>query len=336
MELFSLLGGIVTDVLLPILLMVGVGALVRWRFRLDVGTLSKLNLWVFSPAFIFDKVANSTLPWSAMGGVVFITVLQVIALGFIIYVIGRAAGVSSATLSAMALGTMFYNSGNFGIPLAELAFPKHLTDGVPGLKDGAATQAFVAMTQNFLVFTVGTFLASRGRDGAGAWTSFRAIFSLPAVPVLCLALLARSYLQADPGVHHLPIPISKTISYLSLGLVPVSLVTLGTQLASTWRRPRWGPVAAVCCVRLLVAPALMALMLWGFSRLGWLDLWPWPAELLIVTCAVPSAVNTLLLTIETGGDSELAADCVFWTTILSPLNLALVLAVVKITFGTTA
>jgi malate permease and related proteins len=328
-DLLRLLASIVTDVILPILMMVGVGALVRWKFKLDMATLSKLNLWIFSPAFIFDKVAHSTLPWSAMGGVVLITVVQVVMLGVVVLAVGRIFGVARTTVTALALGTMFYNSGNYGIPLAELAFPK---DVVGGVKDGSAIQAFVVMCQNFLVFTVGMFVASRDKPGQTFFGSFRAIFTLPAVPVLLAALLCRMYLQADPG-NHLPVMIDKSVKYLSLGLVPISLVTLGAQLAGNFRWPRWKPVATVCCLRLLLGPIQMAGMLWVFHATGLFSLWPWPAELLIVTAAVPSAVNTLLLTLETGGDSELAADCVFWTTVISPFTLGLTILVTRLWFG---
>lgn len=325
-----LLLSIVTDVLAPILLMVGVGVLVRIRFKLDLGTLAKLNLWIFAPAFVFDKVAHSTLSWSAMGGVVLVTCLQVGLLGAVVWWIGRATKAHSQTITAIALATMFYNSGNFGIPLAELAYPDRL-----GEKDGSAVQAFVVMCMNLLNFTVGMVLATRlGRAGlTGGWRgAVRAVFTLPAVPVLVAALLARSYLQSFEGAA-LPAAVTKTTGYLSMGLVPIALVTLGAQLASGWRWPRWKPVGTVVVLRLLLGPVLMAGLLWTLAKTGLVNLWPWPAELLIVTAAVPTAVNTLLLTIETGGDTDLAADCVFWTTVLSPVTLALTIAAVRLSFG---
>ena len=60
-----------------------------------------------------------------------------------------------------------------------------------------------------------------------------------------------------------------------------------------------------------------------------MDLWPWPAELLILTASVPTAVNVLLLTLEVDGDAELAADCVFWTTVFSCLTITVWLGVVR-------
>lgn len=101
--------------------MVGINALIRYKFKLDLATLAKLNLWVFGPAFVFDNVANSTLAWSAMGGVVLVTAVRVALLGGVVYAIGTAMRADAQTLSAIALATMFYNAGNYGIPLAELA-----------------------------------------------------------------------------------------------------------------------------------------------------------------------------------------------------------------------
>jgi predicted permease len=303
---------VLLNILLPILVMVGLGAWLRWKFQIDLGTLTKLNIYLFVPSFVFDRVANSKLPWSDMGGVVMITLVQVTTLGIIVWGIGRALNVGRKTLCAVALAVMFYNSGNFGLPLAQLAYP-----GNGGHKDGGAVQAFVVMVQNVLTFTLGLGIAASAHSAGAAQVLVR-ILRLPVLYVLAAALGARMWLDAAPG-RALPTLIAKPVEYLSAGLVPVALVTLGAQLAVRPRWPRWKPVALVLCLRLLVGPAQMALLLWGFHAIGWraLDLWPWPAELLILTAAVPTAVNTLLLTLELDGDAALAADCVFWTTVFS-------------------
>lgn len=323
---------ILLDILLPILVMIALGAWLRWKFAVDLNTLTKLNIYLFVPAFVFQKVATSTLPWIDMAGVVFITVLQVTVLGLVVVGIGRVLGVGRKMLAAVALAVMFYNSGNFGLPLAQLAYPGR-SDGAELVKNGAAVQAFVVMVQNVLTFTVGlTIAASAGSRGFGH--ALMMILRMPVLYVLASALGTRLWLDADP-TRTLPALIDKPIDFLSAGLVPVALVTLGAQLVSRPRWPRWKPLALVLFLRLLVAPAQMALLLWGFHRLGWraLDLWPWPAELLILTAAVPTAVNTLLLTLELDGDASLAADCVFWTTVLSCLTITGWLVVLRLGFA---
>src|SRR5829696_10154203 len=139
---------ILLDVLAPILILMGLGALMRWRFKLDLGTLSKLNIYLLVPAFIFDKVSTSTLSWQEMGGVVTVTVVQVVTLGLIVWGVGRLLRIERKTLAAIAMAVMFYNSGNYGLPLAELAYPERngpalATASSEVTKDGGAVQAFV-------------------------------------------------------------------------------------------------------------------------------------------------------------------------------------------------
>jgi malate permease and related proteins len=330
---------ILLDVLTPILLMVGFGAVLRWKFAIDLGTLSKLNIYLLVPAFIFDKVSNSRLSWAQMGGVVGVTTIHVILLGLLIWGIGRMLRVSRKTLAAVALAVMFYNSGNYGLPLAELAYPADRP--APGaavettMKDGGAVQAFVLMTQNVLTYTLGLCIAASAQGSIGR--SIVRVLRMPVLPTLTAALLARWWMGLDPDRNELPIAISKTASYLADGLVPMALATLGAQLASNPRWPRWKPVSAVIFLRLIFGPLQMALLLYGFHRLGLrpLDLWRddgWPAELLILTAAVPSAVTTMLLTLELDGDTDLAADCVFWTTIFSCVTITAVLLILRLSF----
>ncbi len=346
---------ILFDVLAPILVMMGAGALLRWRFHIDLATLSKLNIYLLAPAFVFDKVSTSSLSWEEMGGVVTISLVQVTTLGLLVWGIGLALRVKRQTLAAVVMAVIFYNSGNYGLPLAELAYPgkdsaesrvlsaekdqastQHSELSTQNSqKDGGAVQAFVLMTQNVLGYTLGLVIAGYAHpSGAGAMKNLWRILRLPVLPMLIIALGARWWLQSDP-THTLPLALTKPAAYLSAALVPVALATLGAQLASNPRWPRWRPVSLVLVLRLLLGPVQMALLLWGFHLLGWraVNLWPWPAELLILTAAVPTAVTTMLLTLELEGDTDLAADCVFWTTIVSCATIPLWLAVLRWWFG---
>jgi len=89
---------LVTDILFtilaPILLMVLVGALLRWRLRIDITTLGKLNIYLFVPVYVFEHVSTSQLEWQEMLGIFGITVVQVVTLGLLVWGIGRALRVS--------------------------------------------------------------------------------------------------------------------------------------------------------------------------------------------------------------------------------------------------
>jgi predicted permease len=317
---------ILFDILGPILVLVLLGAWTRWRFKIDVGSLSKLNIYLFVPAFFFDHVVNSNLALGQALGVVLATVLQVAILGGLVWLIGRAAGASRGTIAAMAMCVMFYNSGNYGLALSDLAYPA----GTSGEHNGPAAQAFVVFCQNFLNFSVG--LAIAGSAGGGSMRdNIRAFLRMPTLYTITVALLARWWRVEG---HDLPKIITSSIEYLSKGLVPVALVTLGAQLAVKPRWPRWKPVAFVLATRLVYAPLQMIGLLFGAhlliqGRSNVADLWPWPAENLVLTAGVPTAVNTLLVTLEMGGDAELTADCVFWTTVFSAVTITAWLIVIR-------
>ena len=333
-----MLTDILLNILLPVLLMVAAGAWVRWQFQVDLRTLTKLNIYLFTPAFIFDRVVSSRLEFSEMGGIVAVTATLILLLGMAVVGVGwtgrRLLGptrVARPTLAAVAMAAMFYNSGNIGLPLAALAYP-----AAP--HDGAAVQAFVVLTLNVMTFTVGLTIAAAAdlHPAASPWRQvLTKLLRLPVLYLLAAAVLAKTW-AGDAGPAALPPFVTTVARTLGGGLVPVALLTLGAQLAQNPRWPRWLPISVVLILRLLLAPALMAGLLYAL-HVGlpgtFLDLWPWPAELLIFTAAVPTAVNTLLLTLELEGDADLAADCVFWTTVVSLVTLTAWLAAVRVWFG---
>ena len=327
---------ILFDILAPILLLVALGALMRRKFQVDIPTLTKLNIYLFVPAFIFHVVSRGKLSWAEMGGVMLVTAINVLALGLVVWGVGRRLGASRRTLAAVALAVMFYNSGNYGLPLAALAFPGQNGAVGAGVRDGAAVQAFVVFAMNILTFTVGLFIAASA--GAGHWSAgLTKLLRLPMLPTVAAALLARWWLSAEPG-RELPVMIAKPAEYLADGLIPLALVTLGAQLADNPRWPRWRPMSLVLVLRLVYGPVQMAALLYGFHLLGWgpLDLWGadgWPAASLVLTAGVPTAVNTLLMVLEVGGETDLAADSVFWTTVASCVTITGWLVVIRLWMG---
>lgn len=302
----------------PIMVLIGIGAFLRRQFNLDVATLSKLNIYFAVPAFIFTTIAYSKLDFAAMGGIVLTTVAQTFLLGGLVFGLGRLLKIPHGVLASIALAVMFYNSANYGLPLSELAYPTE--NG----RSGGAVQAFIVMTQNLLTFTVGLSIAASMKSGF-AWNVVWRMLRLPMIPALIAGLLAKWYLSLDPS-HALPIIIAKPAQYVAASLVPLALATLGAQLAQNPQWPKWKYVGPVLFLRLVYAPVQMIVMLYllSLTKIPALNLWPesgWPAQLLILTAAVPTAVNTLLLTLELEGDAKLAADCVFWTTVCSCLTI---------------
>src|SRR5207302_7882611 len=56
-----LIWNVFTQVCLPIFVLMSFGWLLDRRFRLDIGSLVKLNIYLFVPAFLFVQVVSSPL-----------------------------------------------------------------------------------------------------------------------------------------------------------------------------------------------------------------------------------------------------------------------------------
>lgn len=324
-----MVSAVILDVIAPILLMVGCGALLRRRFAINVDTLSKVNLYLCTPAFVFDRVTHSRLGGGEMIGIVTVTAILIFTMGGITFAIGRWRGTSRRRVATLAMAAMFYNSGNYGLPLSELAYP--ISSG----RDGAASQTFVVLAQNFLTFTLGLAIAA-GADAHGIRHIASRMLRMPVIYTLTFALLGHHFFGPESG-RVLPKVVTSTTRYLAGGLVPIALVVLGAQLAISPRWPPWRDVGYAIAMRLFAGPAMMAGLLYLMHRqlpgTMW-DLWPWPAEVLILTAGVPSAVNTLLLVLELDGDPKLTADTVFWTTVVSTGSILMWLTILRTTMGT--
>ena len=299
-----LLAHVFTQVLLPILVMFGCGWLLDRRARLDLASLVKLNLYVFVPAFMFVNVVRSDLAGEKAARVIGLTLAIIASMFFLAALVGRLVGYDRPHTRALQLAAMFYNSGNYGIPLMALAFPGA----------GPVLQVFIILTQNITMFTVGLALATSAHR-----TGWRAL--LPALRQVSLwavfaALLVRWLHLPVQNVRWLWVPLE----YFSNALVAVALVTLGVQLSQTRVAQNFSRLGWALGLRLLVAPLLAVVLvpLFGFKGED--------ATIMIVSSSFPTAVNTAMLAHEFNADSQFAAAAVFYSTLASMFTVTALIA----------
>jgi malate permease and related proteins len=300
--------GLFWKIIVPMLLTVGIGAAAQKTHPLDLSTLSRLQVRVLLPAFLFVRLFESSLSGRQIASVALTTLLIQLVLGTIVFTVGKLRRVAPATLSAVLLGATVFNAGNFGIPVAERAFGRA----------GGAVQACIVLAANLSLWAVGYALTAviGGKEGGGAWGAIRSYLKLPMFWAM-LAALALKALHVLP-----PEPLLYPLRGMADTIVTLSQMTLGAQLISQWRRPRWKVIGPVAVLKLVGLPAVAAGVVWA------LGLWPWPGAMIVVAAAGPTAVNTMLLAIEQDGDVPLAAECVFWTTLFSAVTVTAVLATV--------
>lgn len=303
-----LIWNVFTQVLLPILVMFSIGWLLDRRCRLDLGTLVKLNIYLFVPAFIFVQIVVSDLSAAVTVRVVAFSAAIIAGMFILSAIVGRMMRYERPQTRALQLATMFYNSGNYGIPLMALAYPV----------TGPLLQVFIIVTMNVTSFTVGLFLASSAHH-----TGWRAV--LPMLRQVSLWAVAAAFI-----IRGFDIPIQQVrwiwvpLEYFSDALVAIALVTLGAQISHTERPKHLTRLGWALALRLIGGPLLACTLVGVFGFTG--D----TAKIMILSASFPTAVNTALIAHEFNADSHFAAAAVFASTLLSMITVTALIAILRI------
>lgn len=100
--------------IIPICLLILLGFLLGKRFKLDVFTLSKLNFYLFTPAFLFVNLYNTSFHWELLQ-VVFCGFSLILVNALLGEVIGRYRNYERSFTNAFKNPIMSSNVGNIGL-----------------------------------------------------------------------------------------------------------------------------------------------------------------------------------------------------------------------------
>jgi predicted permease len=315
MNYFAQLADLMVQVMLPLSLLVGAGAL--WpRFFPDTdvepmrSSLNRLVMYLFYPCILF-AVASSTPLDRDLLSVPLLVGIGSLASGAVLYLLLYRLPLwpqlTDRTRAALMLGGMFGNTFNIGAPLLVFFF------GAEALRYAVFNDMLMTMP---LVWTLGVWIATRlgSREGDASQPSvLRVMLAMPPI----WAFLAGFACQQLGLTYE---PLVKATQFIGQATIPVILFVLG--LTIPWRNlvPR-GEVLAAAAVKLLLTP----LIVWLVAPL----LYPRMGEAqyaAIVEGSTPAMMTALLLADRFRLDSAAAALLIGWTTILFWLTLPLIMA----------
>lgn len=293
---------------IPLSIMIGLGVILQRVFKLDIRTLSKLNFYFFSPAVIFtmlyESTINAEIAFQVLGFfVVFYLLLMGVVEAFI-----RLRRLGGGMPTAMRNSVIFYNSANFAIPLNQLVFASHPFT--------MSVQLIIMVIQSLLPNTFGIYTINAQRMSVKE--ALKVVFTFPAIYVVPVAILLKSF--AVP----IPQPIYAPLEYISQAFIATALLTLGAQLGNMkWSLDRFDLLFVSNTMRLLVSPALGFLVVWMLGFEGLL------AQALVLSCAVPTSLSSVLLAVEFDNEPDFASQAVFSSTLFSILTVTVVIALIQ-------
>lgn len=288
---------ILTRVTLPIIALAALGYLCQSWLKLDIGTLTRLQVNIVMPAFLVHYLSSGKQPLDIVWLVATLSVVQFAILIPLGWALVLAFRLRSSLGPITGLGTAYANVGFFGIPVTQLAFGSEYL----------LHQSVLTAMMTILVCTLGVWLLSPG--GNGITGKLKAAFETPLIPSVVLGLLLR-YFEVE-----LPPVASQPLQLLGAIFTPLALYTLGAQIAAAGSI-KFEPLPQTIIVILkLAASPLITLYLCRALGVP-TDV----TQVLVVAAATPVGVLITLFAAELNAEPEFISTATVITTALSPLT----------------
>ncbi|WP_274361916.1 AEC family transporter [Paenibacillus thermotolerans] len=294
---------------IPLSIMIAAGATLQRVFKLDIRTLSKLNFYLFSPCVLFVMLYESTFTFGVLGQVLLFFAIFYAALLLVAEAAIRLRRLQGGMRGAMRNSVIFYNSANFAIPLNQLVFANNPFT--------MSIQLIIMMMQNLLPNTFGIYSVNAHR--LTFKQILREIATFPVIYVLPLIFLVKITDAPIPESIYIP------LKYVSQGFVATALITLGAQLGNmNWNVSMSGlsNVFLSNGLRLVVSPAIGFAVVFALGYHGPL------AQALVLSCAVPTSLSSMLLAVEFDNEPDFASQAVFLSTLFSIVTVTVVIALI--------
>lgn len=291
------------EIIFPVISIIIIGYLLDKLIPdLDLRTLSRITMYVLTPMLVFTSLLQTSVTPEDTGDMFVFTIFLTLGIYLVSFLSGKVLHLDKAEQNGLHLATIFFNAGNYGIPVALFAF------GTAGME----REIIMLVFQNLLVSTLGIYLATKSHQN---WrNALLRVFQLPPFYAVLAAILIRLL------SIQLPETILNPLSLLGSSAVPVLLLTLGIQLNRTKIGKNLKFVSVATLIRLIISPilAFALIKLMGVSGLT--------AKIMILDSATPSAVTATLYAIEFDAAPEKVSAVTLATTLFSTLTMTILLS----------
>ncbi len=291
-------------IILPVFIIFSIGYIGQKCIGFDIKSISTAALYLMSPFLAFRTFYTNELTMDYFYIVLFSLLLTTILL-VVVWITALSMKASRSQLSAMILGGVFMNSGNYGAPVVLFAF------GAVGFDYAVIMMVF----QSLLMNTVGIFFASiGGEEKSTLRQSAQRVIRMPLIYAAFLGIVLQ--LVSAP----IPTAVMEAISLVADASIPTVMLVLGMQLAAISRkRVAYRYVSAVSIIRMIASPLI------AFGILYFMPVNDLLKAVIIVQASMPAAANTTMLALQFGTEPDLVSFTTFFTTLISIISVPIVL-----------
>jgi predicted permease len=294
---------IIQQIILPIILLIGIGMILQRAFHFDMKTFSKLILFYYIPALTFVKIYEAKASTWLLLNVFGFLLLQFIALFLVGKIVSKLGKHNKKLASSFSNSIVLTNNGNVGIPVNDLAFHHDPL--------ALSIQMMIVLFELFITFTFGLINASSAN-----MCLTKTIVQFIKMPVLYCLVLGLLF-----NMLHIKIPdfVWIPMNTVANGMLSLALVSIGAQIATLKLHSNTGAVLLSSIIRLVISPLIAYVLIYMLHLHGTI------AQALWIASAIPTSRNSASLALEYGNEPEFAAQTVLISTLFSSITLTLVI-----------
>jgi predicted permease len=268
----------------------------RLRLRFDLDFITRLAITFSLPCLIFSVLVKVEIDPVAFRDIALASIIAYAALGLVLWLGLRAAGLS---LRAYLAPGVFANTGNVGLPVALFAYGQ----------EGLAFAIVIFAIMIIFSFTIGIYVVA----GAGK------LSDVLKQPLVYASVFGGMFALQGWGV---PVWLLNSLDLAGQIAIPLMLLTLGVSIANL-SVGEVGRAIVLSLAKLSIATAIAVLVVWLFGLTGV------ARGVLVLQLIMPVAVTSYLLAERYRAEPDKVAGTVVVSTLISvatiPVALVLLL-----------
>ncbi|EJQ49802.1 transporter [Bacillus wiedmannii] len=301
---------IILDVILPILILMLIGAILQRKFQFNLKQLSTLITYCLMPAAVFVNIYDISIETGLLLQIIYYLMLYSLSVMIVSHFISKTLKLEKGESAALKNSISLMNSGNYGLPVSQLIFSHNPV--------GVSIQIFIVIFQNILTYSYGIYNLLSATKTIGS--IIRSFLRLPVFYALILGVLFQSFTIQIPNSIFLP------LNQLGNSFVAIALILLGAQLSNIKLNFFHRVITWALIGRLLMGPLLALAMIYLLNIDGIV------AQSLFIASSFPTSRNTSTIAMEYQIEPELHAQIVLFSTLFSIITVTVVIYLSYILF----
>ncbi|QBP91662.1 AEC family transporter [Bacillus mycoides] len=301
---------IILDVILPILILILIGAILQRKFQFNLKQLSTLITYCLMPAAVFVNIYDISIETGLLLQIIYYLILYSLSVMIVSHFISKTLKLEKGESAALKNSISLMNSGNYGLPVSQLIFSHNPV--------GVSIQIFIVIFQNLLNYSYGIYNLLSATKTIGS--IIQSFLRLPVFHALILGVLFQSFTIQIPNSIFLP------LNQLANSFVAIALILLGAQLSNIKLNFFHRVITWALIGRLLMGPLLALVMIYLLNIDGIV------AQSLFIASSFPTSRNTATIAMEYQIEPELHAQIVLFSTFFSIITVTVVIYLSYILF----